>query len=172
MLGISAPVVGNGEDLYIRCGTGTDDLTVSGHKSSANAILFGTTDGTGMANVKLSPNTEKPFGNADLSSTTGIFKGKKYLYFYVGQYSQSATEQTAGLNAELFNGKMERDMSNMNPSQTAKETIVGWSMPSNSYVEVTHSNGTYTAPANGYFQMSVNINDRQNPNIKRIKRYY
>lgn len=29
----------------------------------------------------------------------------KYLYFYVGQFSQSATEQTAGLNSELFNGK-------------------------------------------------------------------
>ncbi|MBO7712620.1 MAG: hypothetical protein J6S85_03905 [Methanobrevibacter sp.] len=31
----------------------------------------------------------------------------KYLYFYVGQFSQSATEQTAGLNAELFNGKVD-----------------------------------------------------------------
>lgn len=30
-----------------------------------------------------------------------------YLYFYVGQYSQTAIEQTAGLNAELFNGKLD-----------------------------------------------------------------
>jgi len=30
-----------------------------------------------------------------------------YLYFYVGQFSQSATEQTAGLNTELFNGKQD-----------------------------------------------------------------
>ena len=52
-----------------------------------------------------------------------------YLYFYVGQFSQSATEQTAGLNSELFNGKMDRDMSNMNASQVAKEIIVGWGMP-------------------------------------------
>ena len=52
-----------------------------------------------------------------------------YLYFYVGQFSQSATEQTAGLNTELFNVKMDRDMSNMNPSATAKEKIVGWGMP-------------------------------------------
>jgi hypothetical protein len=28
-----------------------------------------------------------------------------YLYFYVGNFEQSAIEQTAGLNAELFNGK-------------------------------------------------------------------
>ena len=35
-----------------------------------------------------------------------------YLYFYVGQFSQSATEQTAGLNSELFNGKIDLDGSN------------------------------------------------------------
>ena len=28
-----------------------------------------------------------------------------YLYFYVGQFTQTATQNTAGLNAELFNGK-------------------------------------------------------------------
>lgn len=31
-----------------------------------------------------------------------------YLYFYVGQFTQTATEQTAGLNAELFNGKVDK----------------------------------------------------------------
>ena len=37
-----------------------------------------------------------------------------YLYFYVGQYTQSAIEQTAGLNAELFNDKADIDASNFN----------------------------------------------------------
>ena len=36
-----------------------------------------------------------------------------YLYFYVGQFSQSATEQTAGLNSELFNGKADTDLNNV-----------------------------------------------------------
>lgn len=36
----------------------------------------------------------------------------KYLYFYVGNFSQSATEQTAGLNSELFNAKVDLDGSN------------------------------------------------------------
>ena len=36
----------------------------------------------------------------------------QYLYFYVGNFSQSATEQTAGLNTELFNNKMDRDGNN------------------------------------------------------------
>lgn len=53
----------------------------------------------------------------------------KYLYFYTGPFSQSAIEQTAGLNTELFNEKMDLDMSNMNPSQTAKQTIVGLGIP-------------------------------------------
>lgn len=52
-----------------------------------------------------------------------------YLYFYVGQFSQRATEQTAGLNSELFNGKVDLNLNNMNPSATAKQTIVGWGMP-------------------------------------------
>lgn len=30
---------------------------------------------------------------------------EKYLYFYVGNFTQTALENTAGLNAELFNGK-------------------------------------------------------------------
>lgn len=67
-----------------------------------------------------------------------------YLYFYVGQFSQSATEQTAGLNAELFNGKVDLNLDNMNPSQTAKQTIAGWSTDSIS----KNSNG-YVKFANG-----------------------
>ena len=40
-----------------------------------------------------------------------------YLYFYVGEYSQTAIEQTAGLNAELFNGKADVDLSNIPASK-------------------------------------------------------
>ena len=46
---------------------------------------------------------------SSMTDSTSVYKGKKYLYFYVGQFSQSATEQTAGLNAELFNGKVDLD---------------------------------------------------------------
>lgn len=38
---------------------------------------------------------------------------QQYLYFYVGQYTQSAIEQTAGLNAELFNNKVDIDGNNV-----------------------------------------------------------
>ena len=62
-----------------------------------------------------------------------------YLYFYVGEFNQSATEQTAGLNASLFNEKVDLDGS--------------WGFPSDNYDELTlgASGTTYTAPADGYF---------------------
>lgn len=62
-----------------------------------------------------------------------------YLYFYVGQFSQSAIEQTAGLNASLFNEKVDLDGS--------------WSFPSSTYDDLTlgANRTTYTAPADGYF---------------------
>lgn len=51
-----------------------------------------------------------------------------YLYFYVGNFTETATQQTAGLNSELFNGKLDRDFSNK---------------PSNiHYVIETYSDGT------------------------------
>lgn len=76
-----------------------------------------------------------------------------YLYFYVGDYTQSAIEQTAGLNSELFNNKVDLNFDNMNPSQTAKDTIISWGMPDydNGIGIVTGpaSQLNYTAPSDG-----------------------
>lgn len=62
----------------------------------------------------------------------------KYLYFYTGEFTLSALENTAGLNAELFNDKVDLDSS--------------WSGPSDTYDDLTlgASGTTYTAPADGY----------------------
>ncbi len=49
------------------------------------------------------------YGNSD---TVQVPATQMYLYFYVGNFEQSATEQTAGLNAELFNGKADRNLLN------------------------------------------------------------
>ena len=45
------------------------------------------------------------YGNSD---TVQEHATQMYLYFYVGNYTQSAIEQTAGLNAELFNNKADK----------------------------------------------------------------
>ena len=77
-----------------------------------------------------------------------------YLYFYVGDYSQTAIEQTAGLNAELFNNKLDLNASNL--SAQGMSYIAGMGMPSNKYINLTlgASGSQYTAPANGWFIFS------------------
>lgn len=77
-----------------------------------------------------------------------------YLYFYVGQFSQTATEQTAGLNTELFNGKADIDANNF--SATGKSVLAGIGMPSRKYDNLTlgATGSSYIAPANGYFCLS------------------
>lgn len=75
-----------------------------------------------------------------------------YLYFYVGQFSQTATEQTAGLNSELFNGKVDLNAANL--STSGKSLISGLGMPNDlkiTPITLGASGAAYTAPANGYF---------------------
>ena len=50
--------------------------------------------------------------------------GKKYLYFYVGNFTQTAIENTAGLNAELFNGKLDTATFISNTLSVAASDIV------------------------------------------------
>lgn len=73
------------------------------------------------------------------------------LYFWVGAFDQTATEQTAGLNAEMFNGKADVGFGNV--SNIAKELMANSSMPSGTYKDLTlgASGSTYTAPADGWF---------------------
>lgn len=80
-----------------------------------------------------------------------------YLYFYVGDYSQTAIEQTAGINSELFNGKADVDLTNINNSGTSKGA--GWTMPSRVFKELTlGATGTqYVAPATGWFYIDKRL---------------
>lgn len=48
----------------------------------------------------------------DPTNSDTVFAGSKYLYFYVGDFTQTAIENTAGLNADLFNGKADTDLNN------------------------------------------------------------
>lgn len=78
-----------------------------------------------------------------------------YLYFYVGQYTQSATEQTAGLNAELFNNKA--DINAANFSSEGKLYLTSLPSPdvSNAVTYTTGASGaTYTATDTGWVVVS------------------
>ena len=69
------------------------------------------------------------FAEFDASSSSSTYQDnapvqqratQMYLYFYVGEYTQTAVEQTAGLNAELFNGKADISLNNLSAAGQAK----------------------------------------------------
>ena len=104
---------------------------------------------------------------SNMTDSTSVYKGKKYLYFYVGQFSQSAIEQTAGLNTELFNTKADADLSNINPSQAIKETIIGWGIPDWS-AGISLANNS-PAPSHGIIYTSRSIsNDYWRANVNGV----
>lgn len=76
-----------------------------------------------------------------------------YLYFYVGQFSQSATEQTAGITTEQLNAKLDLDLGNA--TNTSKEEIVNLGMPDYT-AGVSKTVGTnYTADKNGFIKIDI-----------------
>lgn len=134
--------------------------TFSGNYFSNNNQAFSGGGGSYFGGSS-SPDSEIRTGNA--SESNSVYQDnapvqqratQMYLYFYVGNFSQSATEQTAGLNSELFNEKADIDLSNAAPnaSAAAKETIVGWCMPDyDSGIAITYplSTSPYTCPSDG-----------------------
>lgn len=55
--------------------------------------------------------------------------GNGTLYYYVGDTVQDASLINAGAVLGQLSNKADVDLSNMNPTQTVKNTIVGWGMP-------------------------------------------
>jgi hypothetical protein len=82
-----------------------------------------------------------------------------YLYFYVGDYSQTAIEQTAGLNSELFNNKVDLDASNF--TTNGKTYLAGLGIPvpvSTAWENLTLpvTNDTITMPEDGLLVFNTN----------------
>lgn len=77
-----------------------------------------------------------------------------YLYFYVGNFTQTAIQNTAGLNASLFNGKADIDLSNV--TQTGKNTAISWLMPDYANgISIATTEVSYTAPSAGWFSAQI-----------------
>lgn len=108
------------QEYFIGLNTGAYGSNTSGSGYGTQAIM-------NNSSIGITTDPTKSGIISDMTDSTSVYKGNKYLYFYVGQFSQSATEQTAGLNTELFNDKMDLDLGNA--TQATKDTIVGWGMP-------------------------------------------
>ena len=99
---------------------GLPNITGSLSQMWANSIAsegatIKTEEGTSTKPSKGSNNSYRVTLDASLSSsiygksdTVQEHATQMYLYFYVGNYTQSAIEQTAGLNSELFNNKADK----------------------------------------------------------------
>ena len=85
---------------------GSGAFSWTGNKTSTNGGGAG-----GQWQINFSAHSSNSiYGN---STTVQPQATQMYLYFYVGQFTQTALENTAGLNASLFNGKADTDLSNV-----------------------------------------------------------
>lgn len=85
-----------------------------------------------------------------------------YLYFYVGNFEQSAIEQTAGITSETLNQKADIDGGNCSAN------FAKFGMPSEIYTNLTlgSSGSRYTAPADGWFALGKTGNSGQMINME------
>ena len=138
---------GNGNALGLYNGTTTAMMTQTGNGTAAlNATrglgvgtvttveTAGTADnsynaGNDSKAIGISPDADLSGIVIDMSAQNSIFSGKKYLYFYVGNFTQTALENTAGITAGELDAKADIDLENISPSANVKKTIVGWGIP-------------------------------------------
>ena len=118
----------------------------------------GVLNGVGGGNVYFGDRTVTSTGASDSTYQNGATvqppATQMYLYFYVGSFTQTALENTAGLNAELFNGKLDLDAGNA--TQATKETIVGWGMPDTTAGINIGGSATYTFASDGWLIITTN----------------
>lgn len=167
---LNGAIVGNGKTIGLTDGTNNYGLTtyLNGNgdilsNSRSSDAYNKSLPGKATSNTSISNKTY--LGLTTDSAKSGIIAERdntdqhKYLYFYVGNFTQTALENTAGLNASLFNDKADIDLSNVpaNIGSTAKAYFTQIGMPSTTYDSLTlgASGSSYQAPADGYFYMKV-----------------
>lgn len=153
-------VVGNGMTLGLTNGTNNVGIVSNGSWSQTGLLTEGAyNQPVGTTTIGTNPKSGN-FGITTDPTKSGIIAQQeqdtdqyKYLYFYVGAFTQTAIENTAGLNTELFNGKADLNLNNV--SSVGKDVAVGWNIPDYSAGIVVASDiadyteRTYTAPADG-----------------------
>ena len=90
-----------------------------------------------------------------------------YLYFYVGNFEQSAIEQTAGLNAEMFNDLNAHKVIEFQAPTSAngytwyRKYADGWVEQGQTKLTLSDAAATYTLPIimdSGYYELFIGFN--------------
>ena len=152
----TVPVKGNGMTLGI-----TDGSANYGFVQAASGV-----DRVGSVNTYGQPTGTTPAGDSSTWSksigitTDGTKSGiiadlsdiqvlEGYYYIVVASGSKTDIEVNLDNFAVDLNGKADVDLSNINPSQSAKNQIISWNMPNyNAVTTLTKANGT--VPFDGY----------------------
>lgn len=88
------------------------------------------------------------YGN---SSTVQPQTIKVLYYIVVATTSKTEIQSDIDEIATDLNGKADVDLSNINASQSAKDTIIGWGMPDwNNSISYANNTNTNTAPSDGF----------------------
>lgn len=132
---------------------------------------------------KVTMNSKAAKINLDASSLNSIYGNSstvqpqtiKVLYYIVVATS-TKTEIEVDIDniATDLNGKANKDLSNITPTQNVKSEITSWGMPSSNYVNLTlgASGATYTASANGYYYICKGAISKQFIDINNITANY
>lgn len=107
-----AGILGPSRTLHTASGTVINTTTPFIKTATSGTNTIGTSgDNTDVYTYGIDLSTSNSiYGN---STTVQPPATQMYLYFYVGNYTETAIEQTAGLNTELFNNKADTNLSNV-----------------------------------------------------------
>jgi hypothetical protein len=120
------------------------------HQEATNELSAKTTTGfTKYIWSRWYPYNWMVTGYTDIS---GLQQSPIYEYICIATYPKTQIEVDIDEIATDLNGKADIDLSNMNPTQTVKNTIVGWGMPDYANaieMSLTTSELLYACPKNG-----------------------
>lgn len=136
---------------YIEAGL-PDHIHHYGQAASDTGFGYSGAGSLGNNNLETLPvryhDPDSIYGN---STTVQPPATEMYLYFYVGEFNDTAIQQTAGITASTINGKMDVDIGNI--TAIGKETMVEFGEPDwDSVIQITLP---YTTPTNGYIVRNV-----------------
>lgn len=127
------------------------DITLTNYQNGAYGGGGGRTNSEATATLKPSNSI---YGN---STTVQPKATEMYLYFYVGNFTQTALENTAGLNTELFDGKLDQDFSNATTDIASSLNSVG----ARTVVETYRSGENwYRKYSDNWVEQGCNAHDR------------
>ena len=154
-------VAGNATNINAVAGNATNINAVAGNATNINAVNSNKTNINAVASNASNINTVAGI-SGNVTTVAGISSDVSSLVGSLTNINSVASDLTNidAVASELPSiiTKANTDASNI--TATGKQTIVGWGMPNGSAIDLTFlSSGVhYTAPANGFYDIGLNLN--------------